>query len=1258
MRVSEEHFGMTGKCPKCGSPLTITPPVLETAAPSVATPLGPDIEAEAAAPAEWAPGDIILNLYEVGEVLGEGGMGKVFRVHHRQWDLDLAVKCPRPEILRRSYGIEFVERECETWINLGLHPHVVSCYYVRRLANIPRVFMEYVEGGSLSSWIRDGRLYEGGPARALERILRAGIQIAWGLHHAHTQGLVHRDVKTTNVLMTKEGIAKVTDFGLMRAREAANGGEEKAPSEGSGKLPKGMTPLFCSPEQYIGHAVTHKSDLYSWAVAMVEMFTRKIVWRVGTEVPAVLQSYLRQTPGDPRLVKMPSSLGTLLEACLQKDPAVRPQSLMDVSASLAQIYKQTIGISYPETPPKPVDVVSSTLNNRAVSLLDLGKPGEAEALLTKALQEDAYHPETTYNLNLLRWRQGLISDVTVVQKLSEVCQHHAEDWLPYYLMGQVHLERGDMLSASQILEHKSASAADHEPVARCLRLSRQHLGTSRRLVRVFEGHADGVNTVCLVGDGEFILSASEDNTLRLWELSTGQCVQILKGHSGSVEAVALAGGMMQVLSVSRDRSVKFWDVTSGRCIRSVRFHREPVKSVAVLPNGRQALSRWTDNALALWEVEDAEVTRAFAGHTDSVSAVAMSPAGRFALTSSHDGTLRYWDVDSGRCLKVFKGHMGPVEHVVLTTDGTFALSGSADRSLRLWDMSSGHCIRVMNGHTDAVLSVAFCPETQLAVSGSADHSVRLWDLESGRCLCTFPAHSDEVRSVAVTPDGKYAVSCSRDKTIKLWDLAVQAPTYQAPPIVCQAIRSEAALSVGVTFKQLLTAAHQLIDQGDALRGAAALRKARALPGYARRQEAILEWGRLYRRLRRNVLAGAWEGHAFEGHEAAITSLQVAADGRFCVSGAQDGSIKVWSVSSGKCVRSLRNRNGAVSAVACSADGRFALSGGEDSIVQLWDCARSECVQTFEGFTGIIQTLAMSPDSRFVVTGGLDIVVWDVETGYSLHSLEGHQSDVLSLCFSADGTLLLSGSSDETLILWEVASGKRLLTFAGHAGGVPACAISEDGRIAVSGTNNMWGRAGELFVWDFNTGEHLHTFEGHTGSLTSVCMTSDGRHVFSGSVDETVRVWDTATGECLRTLRGHQAPVTAASVTRDGRFALSGDASGRLFQWILDWGLDDVAPEEWDDAARPYLETFLTLKTPYAGRISEEGPQSDQEILMALSHRGKPEWTEEDIQTLLYTLGSAGFGHLTKAGIEAQLERLVAKRKWTSMFPLSWGRKRS
>ncbi|MGL4503280.1 MAG: protein kinase domain-containing protein, partial [Planktothrix sp.] len=181
-------------------------------------------ENEASVPDEWQEGDSILDgLYRVEGVLGQGGFGKVYQVLHTGWNINLAVKTPQLKHLQKVGGVENFIQEAETWVKLGLHPHIVTCFYVRKLGKSPRVFAEFITGGSLDRWMRsaDGeipKLYQGGERESFKRILDIAIQFAWGLHYSHEQGLIHQDVKPGNTMLTPDGTVKVTDFGLARGK--------------------------------------------------------------------------------------------------------------------------------------------------------------------------------------------------------------------------------------------------------------------------------------------------------------------------------------------------------------------------------------------------------------------------------------------------------------------------------------------------------------------------------------------------------------------------------------------------------------------------------------------------------------------------------------------------------------------------------------------------------------------------------------------------------------------------------------------------------------------------------------------------------------------------------------------------------------------------------------------------------------------------------------------------------------------------------
>ena len=165
-------------------------------------------------------GDEILDTYKVTSDAILGGMGRVWRVRHKSWGIDLAMKRPQPKFFAEASKRrkeEFVS-ECENWIDLGLHANIVSCYYVREIGGVPSIFSEWMNGGSLRDRIRDGSLYEGMTDLVQGRILDLAIQAARGLCYSHEKGLIHQDMKPGNLLLSSGWDAKVADFGLAKAR--------------------------------------------------------------------------------------------------------------------------------------------------------------------------------------------------------------------------------------------------------------------------------------------------------------------------------------------------------------------------------------------------------------------------------------------------------------------------------------------------------------------------------------------------------------------------------------------------------------------------------------------------------------------------------------------------------------------------------------------------------------------------------------------------------------------------------------------------------------------------------------------------------------------------------------------------------------------------------------------------------------------------------------------------------------------------------
>ena len=186
-------------------------------------------------------GDVLMERYEVRALIETGAFGDVYRLHHRGWGMDIALKCPRAALYNTKGWSSSFEHECETWVNLSNHPNSVSCCYIRRLGGVPRLFVEYVDGKDLFALISGRKLYRDDATETLLRMLDIAIQFAWGLEHAHREGIIHQDIKTSNVLVSKAGIVKVTDFGLARVW-GGEGQEGWGSSDSVQRGPSGCTP--------------------------------------------------------------------------------------------------------------------------------------------------------------------------------------------------------------------------------------------------------------------------------------------------------------------------------------------------------------------------------------------------------------------------------------------------------------------------------------------------------------------------------------------------------------------------------------------------------------------------------------------------------------------------------------------------------------------------------------------------------------------------------------------------------------------------------------------------------------------------------------------------------------------------------------------------------------------------------------------------------------------------------------------------------
>ncbi len=1158
----------------------------------------------------WQRGQVILDTYKVIDQLGEGGFGQVYRVHHTGWNMDLAVKRPRADKFKTKKAKLGFIKEAETWVDLGLHPHITSCYYVRMVDEMPHVFVECMEGGSLESWIqrKNGNLYAGSDKEILWRLLDIAIQFAWGIEFAHSQNLVHRDIKPQNALMTPDGILKVTDFGLARGKGIAQG-EQQVPSQKIKVSGIAYDPYHCSPEQVVGRVLSQKTDIWSWGVSVLQMFNGRITWAGGQIADSALESYL-SSGGESYIPKMPDDLAGVIKGCLQRDPEERPANMHHIAEKVISIYQKAKGVAYPRERPKAVDLRGDSLNNKALTLLDLGKTEDAVDAWQEALRIDTHHPEAMYNYHLLQWRQSSeLDDLEFVQKLEGVIASQPGSWKPYYHLIEVHLERGDSEAISQLLKNApknfpEAIIKEIDHSSREIKNSRHWLTISdatppitltpdgKRIVTVnstthrgsLQGGSHKIPSYSLmvfdVSSGRQLLKIPMDGIYRVekllltpdgsraiiscasivvvWELNYQSKGSILRGGKLEVVDVVLDSSGEKLL-ISNQYSVSLWRLSDLKCLYTGKM--EYSRCAAITPDGQFGIIGLRNGVIQILNLSDLHnqeteqlLHQSLVGHSDVVSSLAITPDGTLLVSGSYDKSLRVWDMNDGDCIHVMSGHSKGIGKILITPDGNRVISLAFDGTIRVWDMKSGCCQHVLTAKKQYVNTMTLSPDGKLLLTGDNDELLRVWDMETGACLRSFSGHKHDIKGIVVTQDNSFAISAEQEQyedvyELLMWGLEgigkVKANWALSLPQSYVKVKGAASES-----NREIDSAEAALKDGNFKEAGKALKKMQKISGYERDPRWLALWRQA------GSQGGKAVGVLFEreiwhlkGHSEPIWTVACSSDGKLAASAGYEGVIQVWDLESGQSIHQLDRHGMPVGGLAFTPDNQLLLSSGNDHRLRLWDIQSGAERRVFEGHKSILYGVDISKDGKRILSGGADrdISLWELESGKRIRTLIGHGNWVYSVVFTPDGKYALSGGDDADLYIWNLASGQCEAKLQGHYQRINCVAVSPDGSQAITAGDDE-----KLLYWDLQRRQLIRELTGHQGVVRTTVITPDGDYAFSSGEDHTLRVWDLSNGKCIRIIDAHQNIVTSMALAGDGCHLVTGSADTIVKLWAFTW----------------------------------------------------------------------------------------------------------
>ncbi|MDP3024882.1 MAG: protein kinase [candidate division Zixibacteria bacterium] len=304
-----------------------------------------------------------ISHYKILEKLGEGGMGVVYKAQDTKLKRTVALKfLPRDLLCDSEAKARFIhEAQAASALN---HPNITTIHEVDEIEGECFISMEYIEGRSIKELVEKKGL-------SIEEILKIAIQVAEGLSRAHQKDIVHRDIKSDNIMLTHDGLAKIMDFGLAKLK-----GVTKLTKTGStlGTL------QYMSPEQAQGIEVDQRSDIFSFGVVLYEMITRQLPFK-GEHEAAIIYSIINETPEPLARYKanVPGELQRIVYKTLQKDRNIRYQSAAEVIADLKGLQKETAGVSVVKSKKKLLPfIVSASIVFILVLLFLILKPFEVK----------------------------------------------------------------------------------------------------------------------------------------------------------------------------------------------------------------------------------------------------------------------------------------------------------------------------------------------------------------------------------------------------------------------------------------------------------------------------------------------------------------------------------------------------------------------------------------------------------------------------------------------------------------------------------------------------------------------------------------------------------------------------------------------------------------------------------------------------------------------------------------------------------------
>ncbi|KAJ2949484.1 hypothetical protein O0L34_g15405 [Tuta absoluta] len=517
----------------------------------------------------------------------------------------------------------------------------------------------------------------------------------------------------------------------------------------------------------------------------------------------------------------------------------------------------------------------------------------------------------------------------------------------------------------------------------------------------------------------YIITGGLDDLVKIWQLENGklEMKHQLEGHSLGVISVAVSPDGKTLASSSQDSSLILWDIASGEKIKTMETGTTDVWTLDFSPDGKHVISGSNAGKILIFDIESGKQEQTLDTRGKFTLSVAYSPDGKYIASGALDGIINIFDVAQGKLVHTLEGHAMPIRSLCFSPDSQLLLTASDDGHMKLYDVVHANLAGTVSGHASWVLSVAFSPDGKRFVSSSADRSVRVWDLDTMQCQNVFKEHNDQhsilfkkenahedpiyccawTKTNTGSGDTKvltdFIVTGGLDNLIKIWKLV----NNKLELLHTLKGHSMAVVSVAVSPDGHTLASTSL-------------------------DCSLMIWD----------MTSGQKVHKMQTGATDTWKVTFSPDGSRVVSGSHTGKIIVFSVETGQKERVLDTRGKFAVSVACSPDGRYIASGAVDGTVCIFDVSQGKLMHTIEAHSKLVRSVAFNPKSTQLVTASQDncVKIFDVASA-GLQATLALKSWAVSVCVSPDGHRVATSTADGSVCVALTDGLKLLHTFNEH-----------------------------------------------------------------------------------------------------------------------------------------------------------------------------------------------------------------------------------